>query len=63
MFVRGGRCMPNTKKILIGFERDWVQEKRKKFGNPVRTLEKCVASIEVASLVNSGYMELTALIP
>ena len=55
--------MPNTKKILIGFERDWVQEKRKKFGNPVRTLEKCVASIEGASLVNSGYMELTALIP
>lgn len=55
--------MPNTKKILIGFERDWVQEKRKKFGNPVRTLEKCVASIEGASLVNSGYMELTAVIP
>lgn len=55
--------MSDTRRISIGFERDWVQEKRKNIGNPVRALEKCVAAIEGASLVTSGYTDMTAMIP
>ena len=55
--------MADTIRISIGLERDWVQEKRKNIGNPVRALEKCVAAIEGASLVSSSYSDMTAMIP
>lgn len=55
--------MADTIRISIGFERNWVQEKRKKIGNPVRVLEKCVTAIEGASLVTSSYSDMTAMIP
>ena len=55
--------MADTIRISIGLDRDWVQEKRKKIGNPVRMLEKCVTAMEGASLVTSTYSEMTAMIP
>lgn len=55
--------MADTIRISIGFERNWVQEKRKQIGNPVRVLEKCVTAIEGASLVTSSYSDMTAMIP
>lgn len=55
--------MADTIRISIELERDWVQEKRKNIGNPVRALEKCVAAIEGASLVSSSYSDMTAMIP
>ena len=55
--------MADTIRISIGLARDWVQEKRKNTGNPVRALEKCVAAIEGASLVSSSCFDMTAMIP
>lgn len=40
--------------IVFTFDWDWIKEKRKKYANPIRQMEKLVRDFEGATLIRSG---------
>lgn len=46
-------------KLIFTLDRDWIDEKKKEYGNPVRKLERVIRSYEGAKLEKSDYDSLT----
>lgn len=46
-------------KLIFTLDRDWIEEKKKEYGNPVRKMERAVRAYEGAKLEKSDYDSLT----
>lgn len=49
----------NMIKLVFDLERDWIQEKREIYKNPVRKMEKFITEYEGVTLVKSDYTSFT----
>ena len=46
-------------KLIFTFDREWIEEKKKEYGNPIRKMERAVRVYEGAKLERSDYDSLT----
>lgn len=49
----------HVSKLIFTLDRDWIEEKKKEYGNPVRKMERAVRAYEGAKLEKSDYDSLT----
>ena len=50
-------------KLTFSLKREWIDEAKKEFGNPIRKLERIVQEFADAKLSMSSYSSLTVEVP
>ncbi len=50
-------------KLIFTLNRDWIEVKKKEYGNPIRKMERAVRAFQDAKLSSSDYDSLTVEIP